>query len=171
LTLKSWSTVKDVKQTLQTLLHVPMSKQRLFFNGRELSSPSSSSTLSSASLDPSPPSLPPSSSSIVPKRRHTTGAANEGGGREGGREAGGLRELNNYGHSLQDCGIIRDGETIYFTIARPPSLDLGHSGPILRPYGLLQPPRRLGRALKQVGFQFHFFPPFSSLPPFFVTLS
>jgi hypothetical protein len=27
LTLKSWMTVKDVKQTLQTLLHVPMAKQ------------------------------------------------------------------------------------------------------------------------------------------------
>jgi len=156
-----------VKQTLQTLLHIPMSKQRLFFNGRELSSPSSSSssTLSSAGIR-SPPSLPASSSSssssIVSKRRHTTGGAQEGG-REGGSGGGGgggggLRELNNYGHSLQDCGIIRDGETIYFTIARPPSLDLGHSGPILRPYGLLQPPRRLGRAFKQV--RIFFFPLF-----------
>lgn len=27
LTLKSWMTIKDVKQTLQTLLHVPMAKQ------------------------------------------------------------------------------------------------------------------------------------------------
>lgn len=27
LTLKSWMTVKDVKQTLQTLLHVPVGKQ------------------------------------------------------------------------------------------------------------------------------------------------
>ena len=55
------------------------------------------------------------------------------------------------------------GDRIYFTIARPPSLDLGHSGSILRPYGLLQPPRRLGRAFKQV---YPSFPP--SLPPSFL---
>lgn len=162
LTLKSWSTIKDVKQTLQTLLHVPMNKQRLFFNGRELSSPSSAGISPSASVDPSlsPSSDSSSSSAAVLRRRHTTGESGEGGseaGRGGGGGGGaggargkGLRELDNYGHSLQDCGIIRDGETIYFTIARPPSLDMGHSGPILRPYGLLQPPRRLGRAIKQV---------------------
>mmetsp|Transcript_39010 Transcript_39010/g.49797 ORF Transcript_39010/g.49797 Transcript_39010/m.49797 type:complete len:797 (+) Transcript_39010:608-2998(+) len=33
---KTWSTVKDVKDLLQQRLHVPISRQRLYFRGREL---------------------------------------------------------------------------------------------------------------------------------------
>lgn len=51
----------------------------------------------------------------------------------------------------QDCGIVRDGETIYFAIAPPAAALGGGSGPVLRPYGLLAPPKRLMRSLKQVG--------------------
>lgn len=154
LTFKSWSTIKDVKQTLQTLLHVPMNKQRLFFNGRELSSPSGPT----CAARPAPlPCSPPPSAYVSPssdpcalpdlRRRNTTGMS---WNKQLDAKAKGLRELSNYGHSLQDCGIVRDGETIYFTIAPPSSLDRDRAVPILRPYGLLPPPRRLGRALKQV---------------------
>jgi len=51
----------------------------------------------------------------------------------------------------QDCGIVRDGETIYFAIAPPAAALGGGSGPVLRTYGLLAPPKRLVRSLKQVG--------------------
>lgn len=46
---------------------------------------------------------------------------------------------------------MRDGETIYFAIAPPAAALGGGSGPVLRPYGLLAPPKRLMRSLKQVG--------------------
>lgn len=109
--LKTWSTVKDVKQALQALLHVPMSKQRLFFHGQELG------------------------------RRGSTDS------RKGPLVS--MRELKKYSHSLQDCGIVRDGETIYFAIA--PSLqDDGRHRSFLRTYGLLSPPKRLVRSIKQV---------------------
>jgi hypothetical protein len=107
--LKSWSTIKDVKQRLEGLLHVPISKQRLFFNGHEL-----------------------------------------GLGRGGGKSpAPAMRELKKYSHSLQDCGIVRDGETIYFAIA-PPMSDDGHNSAFIGPYGLNSAPKRLLRSLKQV---------------------
>lgn len=46
---------------------------------------------------------------------------------------------------------MRDGETIYFAIAAPAAALGGGSGPVLRPYGLLAPSKRLMRSLKQVG--------------------
>lgn len=99
LSVKSWSTVKDVKQTLQSLLHVPSSKQRLFFQGRELG------------------------------------------------EKGKLRELKSQNHSLQDCGLIRDGETLYFAIT---PVDDSSKGAVLRSYGLLNSPRKIHRIINQV---------------------
>jgi hypothetical protein len=45
---------------------------------------------------------------------------------------------------------VRDGETIYFAIAPPAAALGGGSGPVLRTYGLLAPPKRLMRGLKQV---------------------
>lgn len=104
--------MKDLKQALQHLLHVPMNKQRLFFNGQELGR--------RGSIDSSK------------KGPHVA-----------------MRELKKYSHSLQDCGIVRDGETIYFAIA--PSLqDDVHHRSFLRTYGLLNPPKRLVRSIKQV---------------------
>jgi len=101
--------VRDVKQALCSLLHVPIAKQRLFFQGQEL------------------------------------------GGRreEKGLEKGQLRELNKYTHSLQDCGIVRDEETIFFAIAPLDSED-SQNAAVLRPYGQLEVPKRTGRLVKQV---------------------
>lgn len=111
--MKSWSTVRDVKQALQNLLHIPISKQRLFFHGQELGG------------------------------RHKE----DGGVLDCG--ASQLRELNKYSHSLQDCGVVRDEETIYFAIAPSPSEDY-HNAAWIRTYGQLEVPKRTSRLLKQV---------------------
>jgi hypothetical protein len=117
LQLKSWHTIKDVKAILQQLLHVPMGKQRLFFQGHELGLKGG-------------------------------GGGSPSRGRAASEALPTLRELSRCSHSLQDCGIVRDGETIFFTIL---SADAGLSeGPILRSYGLVPGPKRLVRHLKQV---------------------
>lgn len=108
-------------KTLSLTPPPPIPEQRLFFNGRELEASASSSSSFSA--------------------KH---------------QGQGLRELRQIGHSLQDCGIVRDGETLYFAIVAPPTSCSsasfgGGAGPVLRTYGLLCPPKRLMRSLKQVG--------------------
>eukprot|EP00752_Nemacystus_decipiens_P002871 g2672.t1 len=89
LTVKSWSTVKDLKDILQSLLHLPAASQRLFFRGSELRNP----------------------------------------------------------HTLQDCGIYRDGQTVY--LASSPQDEMGKPyslEPFLGAGGL---PRSLSRVLGQ----------------------
>ena len=99
--------MRDVKQALQSLLHVPIAKQRLFFQGQEL------------------------------------------GGRRDDKGLEPLRELSKYTHSLQDCGIVRDEETIFFAIAPVASED-SQNAAVLRAYGQLEVPKKTGRLLKQV---------------------
>ncbi|CAM9103033.1 unnamed protein product [Ascophyllum nodosum] len=89
LTVKSWSTVKDLKDILQSLLHVPAASQRLFFRGGELRNP----------------------------------------------------------RTLQDCGIYRNGQTLY--LATSPQDEMGKPyslEPFLGAGGL---PRSLVRVLGQ----------------------
>ncbi|CAM9444076.1 unnamed protein product [Ectocarpus sp. 12 AP-2014] len=90
LTVKSWSTVKDLKDVLQSLLHVPAASQRIFFRGGELRNP----------------------------------------------------------HTLQDCGIYKDGQTVY--LASSPQDEMGKPYSLEPFLGAGELPRSLSRVLGQV---------------------
>ncbi|CBJ31008.1 Phosphatidylinositol 3-and 4-kinase family protein [Ectocarpus siliculosus] len=90
LTVKSWSTVKDLKDVLQSLLHLPAASQRIFFRGGELRNP----------------------------------------------------------HTLQDCGIYKDGQTVY--LASSPQDEMGKPYSLEPFLGAGELPRSLSRVLGQV---------------------